>query len=41
MSTEEFKTCVAVLRLAVPYTGIILSTRETPQTRNECLELGV
>ncbi len=41
MSAEEFKTCVAVLRLAVPYTGIILSTRETPQTRNECLELGV
>ena len=41
LSTEEFKTCVAVLRLAVPYTGIILSTRETPQTRNECLELGV
>lgn len=41
LSAEEFKTCVAVLRLAVPYTGIILSTRETPQTRNECLELGV
>lgn len=41
MSDEDFKKCVAVLRLAVPYTGIILSTRESPQTRNDCLELGV
>ena len=28
ISDEEFKKVVAVLRLAVPYTGIILSTRE-------------
>ncbi|MBR2082674.1 MAG: [Elusimicrobiaceae bacterium] len=41
LSDEEFKQCVAVLRLAVPYTGIILSTRERPQMRNSCLELGV
>lgn len=41
LSDDEFKKCVAVLRLAVPYTGIILSTRETPQMRNACLELGV
>jgi 2-iminoacetate synthase len=32
---------VAVLRLAVPYTGIILSTRETAELRNELLDLGI
>ncbi len=41
LTDTQFKQCVAVLRLAVPYTGIILSTRERPQLRNECLELGV
>ncbi len=41
LTDEEFKQCVAVLRLAVPYTGIILSTRERPELRNQCLELGV
>lgn len=37
----DFKKLVAVIRLAVPYTGIILSTRESPAMRNACLELGV
>ncbi|MGL4345132.1 MAG: [FeFe] hydrogenase H-cluster radical SAM maturase HydG [Cellulosilyticaceae bacterium] len=37
---EAFKRIVAVLRLAVPYTGIILSTREDEQMRTELLELG-
>ena len=32
---------IAVLRIAVPYTGIILSTRESAQMRNECMRLGV
>ena len=41
LTDNEFKQCIAVLRLAVPYTGIILSTRETPAMRNACLELGV
>ena len=41
LTDDDFKKCVAVLRFAVPYTGIILSTRETPQMRNACLELGV
>ncbi len=41
LTDEEFKQCIAVLRLAVPYTGIILSTRERPELRNQCLELGV
>ena len=35
------KKIVAVLRLTVPYTGLILSTRETPQLRKELIHLGV
>jgi 2-iminoacetate synthase len=31
----------AILRLAVPYTGIIMSTRETPKIRRETFALGV
>lgn len=41
MSDKEFKKIVAVLRLSVPYTGLVLSTRETPQLRSELLKLGV
>jgi 2-iminoacetate synthase len=37
----SFKKIVAVLRLAVPYTGIILSTREKPQLRRELFNIGV
>jgi 2-iminoacetate synthase len=38
---EEFMKIVAILRLAVPYTGIILSTRETPELRDKLIYLGV
>lgn len=41
MSDKDFKKLVAVLRLAVPYTGMILSTRETPELRREIMELGI
>lgn len=37
----DFKKIVALLRLAVPYTGIIMSTRENAETRRETFELGV
>lgn len=37
----EFKRMVAVLRLAVPYTGIILSTRENAELRDQLLDLGI
>lgn len=37
----EFRKIVAILRLAVPYTGIIMSTRETPNMRRETFALGV
>jgi 2-iminoacetate synthase len=38
---EAFKRLVAIIRLAVPYTGIILSTREEANFREEVIELGV
>ncbi len=38
---EIFERIVAILRIAVPYTGIIMSTRESEKTRAECLKLGV
>jgi 2-iminoacetate synthase len=41
VSDRDFKKLVAILRLAVPYTGIILTTRETPTLRNEVFNLGV
>jgi 2-iminoacetate synthase len=41
VSDEDFKKLVAVLRLAVPYTGIILSTREPAALRGQLLDLGV
>ena len=37
----NFRKIVAILRLAVPYTGIIMSTRETPKMRRETFTLGV
>ncbi|MBY0756250.1 [FeFe] hydrogenase H-cluster radical SAM maturase HydG [Clostridium sardiniense] len=41
LTDEMFKRIVAVLRIAVPFTGIILSTRETAEMRKEVLRYGV
>ncbi len=41
VADDQFKKIVAVLRLAVPYTGMILSTREEPNFRAEVLALGI
>lgn len=38
---SDFKKTVAVLRMAVPYTGMILSTREKPPFRDEIFSLGI
>jgi 2-iminoacetate synthase len=40
-SDEDFKKLVAILRLAVPYTGLILTAREAPDVRREVLQYGV
>lgn len=38
---ETFKKIVSVLRLSVPYTGIIISTRESAKLRDVLVDLGV
>ena len=40
-SDDDFKKLVAILRLAVPYTGLILTAREAPDVRREVLQYGV
>jgi 2-iminoacetate synthase len=41
VSDHDFKKLVAIIRMAVPYTGMILSTRETPALRSEVFALGI
>lgn len=41
VTDQEFKKIVAIIRLAVPFTGIILSTRESHEMRKEVIEYGV
>lgn len=41
VSDDDFKKIVATLRLALPYTGMILSTREKPEIRDEIISLGI
>lgn len=38
---EEFKRLIAILRLAVPYTGLILTARERAELRREAMSFGV
>lgn len=38
---DTFAKLVAVIRIAVPYTGMIVSTRESKATRKRVLELGI
>ena len=50
IDTDDFKDCinddifakiVACIRIAVPYTGMIISTRESQKTRERVLSLGI
>jgi 2-iminoacetate synthase len=41
VSDDDFRKIVAVIRMAMPYTGIILSTRESLAIRNELFRYGV
>ena len=41
VSDENFKKLVAILRLAVPYTGLIMTARENEAVRNEVIQYGV
>ncbi len=41
ISDDQFAKIVACLRIAVPYTGMIVSTRESQKSREKVLQLGV
>lgn len=41
VSDDDFKKLVAVLRLSVPYAGMILTAREKPEVRRAVIPLGV
>ena len=41
VNDDDFARLIAILRLAVPYTGMILTARETAKIRNEVIHFGV
>ncbi|MDR2978996.1 MAG: [FeFe] hydrogenase H-cluster radical SAM maturase HydG [Bacteroidales bacterium] len=41
VSDEDFKKIIAIIRIALPYTGIILSTREDDAMRTELFNYGI
>ena len=41
VSDVNFLKIIAILRLAVPYTGMIISTRESPQIRRKAFDIGI
>ncbi len=41
LDDETFCKIAALIRIAVPYTGMIISTRETPEVREKIIRLGV
>jgi len=40
-SDEDFKKLVAIIRLAVPFTGMIISTRESAEMRKTLIKMGI
>jgi len=41
VSDEDFKKLVAIIRLSVPYTGMILTAREPAEIRREIIPIGI
>jgi len=41
VSDEDFKQLIAIIRLSVPYTGMILTAREPAEVRNEVIGYGI
>ena len=41
VSDDNFKKIIAIIRIALPYTGIILSTRESDELRTELFNYGI
>lgn len=40
VSDSDLKKIITILRLAIPYTGLIITARETPQLRKELINVG-
>ena len=41
VSEEELLKIIAILRMAVPYTGMVISTRERPEIRAKAFKIGI
>ena len=41
VSDKDFMKIIAIIRIAMPYTGIIISTRERPEMRDKLVKYGV
>ncbi|ADL53111.1 [FeFe] hydrogenase H-cluster radical SAM maturase HydG [Clostridium cellulovorans] len=41
VNDKDFKKLVAIIRVAVPYTGMLISTREEPSFRKEVIHVGI
>ncbi len=41
VSDADFLKLIAILRLTVPYTGMIMTTRESAQVRHKCFQIGI
>lgn len=41
VSDEDFKKIILLIRLAIPYTGMIITARETAQMRRDAISLGI
>jgi len=41
VSEDQLLKIISILRMAVPYTGMIISTRENPKTRAKAFEIGI
>ena len=41
VSDNDFLKLIAVIRLSLPYTGMIISTRESPEIRKKTFEIGI
>ena len=41
VSDKDFMKVIAIIRIAMPYTGIIISTRERPEMRDQLVKYGV
>ncbi len=41
VNDDDFLKIIATIRLAIPYTGLVMSTRESPDMRRKCLQIGI